>query len=67
MPSIVPEEFGNLKVVKSNDLVRSSYRLNKRALVFIYYLIAKLDSVKQDEFTDFVLSYQQIVAVLNFD
>jgi len=67
MSSVAPEELGSLKVVKSNDLVRSSYRLSKRALVFIYYLIAKLDSVKQDEFTDFVLSYSQIVAILNFD
>ncbi|MEM1283571.1 MAG: hypothetical protein AAGG81_08465, partial [Chlamydiota bacterium] len=36
-------------------------------MIFIYYLIAKLDSINQDSFTDFVLSYSQINAILNFD
>jgi len=67
MATTVPEELGKLKVVKSNDLVRASYKLSKRGLVFIYYLIAKLDSINQDGFTDFVLSYSQINAILNFD
>jgi len=67
MSSTISEELEKLKVVKSNNLVRSSYRLSKRALVFIYYLIAKLDSINQEGFTDFLLTYSQINKILNFD
>lgn len=61
------EELHQLKVVMSNNLIRASYKLTKRAFLFMLYLIAKVDSINQDQFTDIFMSYSQIVAILNFD
>lgn len=61
------EELHQLKVVASNTLIRASYKLSKRALIFMLYLIAKIDSINQDQLIDIFMSYSQIVSILNFD
>ena len=61
------EDINNLKVVSSNELIRAGFKLSKRALLFIFYLVAKLDSLNQDTFTDIFMHYNQIVAIVNYD
>ena len=62
-----PQEITNLKVVKSNELIRAGYKLAKREQIFILYLIGKLDSINQLDFTDFELTYKQVESIFNFD
>ena len=61
------QELNSLKVAESNDLIRASYKLSKRSLLFILYLIAKVDPLNQEGFTDIEMTFQQIKAILNFD
>lgn len=61
------KDFDTLKVVASNELIRSSFKLSKRALIFGFYLISRVDSMKSDDFTDFLFTYQQVTAIVNFD
>ena len=56
-----------LKVVKANDLIRAGYKLAKREQIFILYLIGKLDSINQSDFTDFKLTYRQVEGIFNFN
>lgn len=67
MVNKIKEEIKDLKVVQSNELIRASYKLSKRALLFLLYLIAKIDPINQDVFIDIEMTFQQIKAVLNFD
>jgi len=55
------------RVIKHNDLIKTSYQLNKREQLFILYLISRLDSINESELKVFDLSLNQIKRILNYD
>ena len=55
------------QVVKANKLIESGYKLGKREQYFILYLISELDSMKEKNFKEYQMSYNDITKILNYD
>ncbi len=56
----------NKQVAKHNELIETSYHLNKREQLFVLFLISEL--VRTDSvFPEYSMSYKDIEEVLNFD
>lgn len=56
-----------MAIVKSNNLIETSYRLGSREQFFILFLISQLDSTRDVEFQEYRIHYQEIAKLLNFD
>ena len=54
-------------VVKSNRLIETGYKLGKREQYFILYIISRLDSMRQNDFRKYELSFSEIKRILNYD
>ena len=54
-------------VVKSNRLIETGYKLGKREQYFILYIISRLDSMRQNDFRKYELSFGEIKRILNYD
>jgi plasmid replication initiation protein len=56
-----------MAIVKANSLIETSYHLGSREQFFILFVISKLDSINNKEFSNFKVHYKDIVKILNFD
>jgi len=54
-------------VVKSNRLIETGYKLGKREQFFMLYLISRLDSMRQNDFRHYEMSFIDIKRILNYD
>ncbi len=58
---------GQQVVVKSNRLIETGYKLGKREQYFVLYLISRLDSMRQNDFRHYEMSFNEIKRILNYD
>ena len=56
-----------VKIVKSNELIKTSYQLGLREQLFVLYLISQIDSMHQGELDAISMTLKQIKEVLNQD
>lgn len=63
----MPEEYGELMVYKSNDLIQQSkFSLTKTEMQIVNYIIAKIDSPKYNtEFNSVVFDVKEFYSLLN--
>lgn len=59
--------MSKLVISKANHLIETSYRLGKREQYFILYLISKIDSVNDKNFSSYEMSFEEIKKVINYD
>ena len=55
-----------MAIVKHNELIETSYKMNSREQFFVLYLISKV-SQNDTEFREYRMHYSEIERVLNFD